>query len=255
MSAIEAKISLPRLGLLDEGTTKRLIAMAQAGDTSARDKLVQHNMRLVYSVVSHLARAGCEFEDLFQVGCLGLMKAIDRFDLTYDVRFSTYAVPVIAGEVKRLIREDGMIRVSRSVRQLGSRLMAAREKLVADLQREPTIAELADAVGVSPEEAVYAMEAAIPVTSLDESAGKDDESGFHVQDTVAAERSGVDDVVDSVSLKKAIQRLPARERRILLMRYFEEKTQAEVAAAIGVSQVQISRIEKKVLSALRNMME
>ena len=135
MSAIEAKISLPRLGLLDEGTTKRLIAMSQAGDTSARDKLVQHNMRLVYSVVSHLVRPGCEFEDLFQVGCLGLMKAIDRFDLTYDVRFSTYAVPVIAGEVRRLIREDGMIKVSRSVRQLGRRLMAAREKLVADLSR------------------------------------------------------------------------------------------------------------------------
>jgi RNA polymerase sporulation-specific sigma factor len=255
MSAIEAKISLPRLGLLDEETTKRLIAMSQAGDTSARDKLVQHNMRLVYSVVSHLARPGCEFEDLFQVGCLGLMKAIDRFDLTYDVRFSTYAVPVIAGEVRRLIREDGMIKVSRSVRQLGRRLMAAREKLVADLSREPTIAELAGAVGVSPEEAVYAMEAALPVTSLDESAGRDGESAFQVQDTVAAESGREDDVVDGVTLRKAIQRLPARDRRILLMRYFEEKTQAEVAAAIGVSQVQISRIEKRVLSALRDMME
>jgi RNA polymerase sporulation-specific sigma factor len=255
MSAIEAKISLPRLSILDEETTKRLIAMAQAGDASARDKLVQHNIRLVYSVVSHLVRPGCEFEDLFQVGCLGLIKAIDRFDLTYDVRFSTYAVPVIAGEVKRLIREDGMINVSRSVRQLGSRLMAAREKLAANLSREPTIAELAAEVGVSPEEAVYAMEAAIPVSSLDERAGKDGESALHVHDTVAADGGGEDDVVDSVSLKRAIQRLPARDRRILLMRYFEEKTQAEVAAAIGVSQVQISRIEKRVLLALRNMME
>lgn len=255
MSAIEAKINLPRLGLLDEDTTKRLIGMAQAGDAAARDKLVQHNMRLVYSIVSRLFRPRCEFDDLFQVGCLGLMKAIDGFDLTFDVRFSTYAVPVIAGEVKRLIREDGMIRVSRSVRRLGRQLMAAREKLVADLSREPTVAELADAVGVSSEEAIHAMEAIRPVSSLDEDAGRTDDSAFLVQDTVAAGGDQEGAVVDSVSLKRAIQRLPERERRILLMRFFQEKTQAEVAAAIGVSQVQISRIEKRVLSALKGMMQ
>lgn len=253
MSANEAKINLPRVGLLDEGTTKRLIQQAQAGDHSARDKLVQHNMRLVYAVALRLQRSGYEFEDLFQVGCLGLVKAIDHFNLDFDVRFSTYAVPVIAGEIKRLVREDGPLKVSRSVRQLGQQLMAARGKLVADLSREPTVHELASAVGVSPEEAVQALEAARPVTSLSESVSGSDSA--EVQDTLAAGLDEETAVVDSVSLKKAISELPERDRKILLMRYFEEKTQAEVAAAIGVSQVQISRIEKRLLSSLRAVMQ
>jgi RNA polymerase sporulation-specific sigma factor len=253
MSANEAKINLPRVGLLDEGTTKRLIQQAQAGDHSARDKLVQHNMRLVYAVALRLQRSGYEFEDLFQVGCLGLVKAIDHFNLDFDVRFSTYAVPVIAGEIKRLVREDGPLKVSRSVRQLGQQLMAARGKLVVDLSREPTVHELASAVGVSPEEAVQALEAARPVTSLSESVSGSDSA--EVQDTLAAGLDEETAVVDSVSLKKAISELPERDRKILLMRYFEEKTQAEVAAAIGVSQVQISRIEKRLLSSLRAVMQ
>lgn len=255
MSANEAKINLPRLGLLDEGTTKKLIEQAQAGDHSARDKLVQHNMRLVYAVALRLQRPGYEFEDLFQVGCLGLVKAIDHFNLDFDVRFSTYAVPVIAGEIKRLVREDGPLKVSRSVRQLGQQLMATRERLVADLSREPTVHELASAVGVSPEDAVQALEAARPVTSLNESVGGSDSGATEVQDTLAAGSDDETAVVDSVSLKKAISELPERDRRILLMRYFEEKTQAEVAAAIGVSQVQISRIEKRLLSSLRAVMQ
>lgn len=254
MSAIEARINLPRLDLLDDDTARSLISQAQAGNTAAKEKLVQHNLRLVYSIALRLRRPGVEFEDLFQVGCLGLIRAIDHFDLSYDVRFSTYAVPVIAGEIKRMMREDGLIKVSRSVKRLGQQLMAAREKLTAELSREPTIHELASVAGVSPEEAVQALEASLPVSSLYESASSLDGS-LEIQDTVTDDDDPESVVVDSVSLKKAILQLPERERRILLMRYFEEKTQAEVAEVIGVSQVQVSRIEKRVIAALRDVMQ
>lgn len=254
MSAIEATINLPKLGLLDDSTTKDLIYKAQAGDIAAKDKLVQHNLRLVYSIALRLKRPGIELEDLFQVGCLGLMKAIDDFDLSYNVRFSTYAVPVIAGEIKRLIREDGLIKVSRSTKRLGQLLMSTRERLSAELSREPTVHELAAAVGVSPEEAVEALEASLPVSSLHERIGSPD-GGLEIEDMIAAGSDPESAVVDSVSLKNALSQLSERERRILLMRYLEEKTQAEVAKVIGVSQVQISRIEKRILAALKDSIE
>lgn len=249
-----AKINLPRLSPLDENTTKALIRRSQAGDPAAREKLVKHNLRLVYSVALRLHRPGVELEDLFQVGCVGLVKAIDHFDLGYEVRFSTYAVPVIAGEIKRLIRDDGLVKVGRSMKRLGQQLAAAREKLVAELSREPTMHELASHLDIPVEEAVQALEALAPMSSLQEPLSSSD-SSLEVQDTVGSVEDPASAVVDSVSLKKAIQQLPERERKILLMRYFQERTQAEVAELIGVSQVQVSRIEKRVLAALKEAIQ
>ncbi len=227
-----------------------LIKLAQAGDEGAQERLVAANTALVRSVVKRFQNRAAEYEDLYQIGCLGLVKAIRNFDLSYDVRFSTYAVPMIAGEIKRFLRDDGMIKVSRSLKELASRAAAAREELSLRLGREAGVVEIAAELGVDAEEVAQAMEAARPHVSIYEPAYGADSDAL-LLDTVDAGEDELGTAVDRVTLKELLGALPPRDRTIIMLRYFSDQTQSQVAARLGISQVQVSRLESRILSALR----
>ena len=227
-----------------EGTGKadgtiRLIMLAHGGDKAARDRLVEENMGLVWSIVRRFAGRGCETEDLFQIGSIGLIKAIDKFDTSYDVRFSTYAVPMIAGEIRRFLRDDGMIKVS-----------AAREKLAGTLGREPTLEEIAGSVGASREEVAASLEAGAQVESLYAPAGGDD-TNLSLLDRLSQESRENEEVLDRMVLKKLLGSLGEKERELIVRRYFYGQTQTKIAGQMGISQVQVSRLEKKILKQMR----
>ncbi len=231
--------------------TMVLMTRAHQGDKAARDQLVFDNMGLVWSIVRRFAGRGYDMEDLFQIGSIGLMKAIDKFDLTYQVRFSTYAVPMITGEIKRFLRDDGMIKVSRSVKELGLKVKTAREKLTSAYGREPTVEEIARQVGASKEEVAASMEAGAEVESLYKTVGKNDETGLMLMDRIEDPDEGQERLLNRMVLKGLIEELEEKERTIILRRYFENQTQTQVAAALGISQVQVSRLEKKILKRMR----
>lgn len=235
---------------LSDAEVKDALRRAQAGDVAARDKLVEANLRLVACLARRLDPEGKRFDDLFQVGCLALFKAIDKFDLSYDVRFSTYAVPVILGEMRRHLSQDTTIRLTRSLRELSRRIKAAREEAVARNGREPSVGELAQALGASREDIVMAADAEFRVLSLHEPASGDDEGDIYLIDQVAQPETRTD-VVDSLCLKEAIESLDPRLRAIVSLRFFEHRTQSQVAEIFGVSQVQVSRLEKRALKAMR----
>jgi len=231
---------------------RRLVALAQAGDKPARDQLVEGNLRLVRSLVSRFSASGADPEDLFQIGCIGLLKAIDRFDLSYDVRFSTYAVPLIMGEIRRYLRDDGPMRVSRSLKQLAQQARKVRERLSLELQRDPTVAEVAEELGVNPEDVVEALEGVRPPASIHQTVHEGDGDPIYLLDQLAAEdgqREGV--WLDRVALREGLQRLDERERMVILLRFFRDKTQTEVASLLGCSQVQVSRLERRALERIR----
>lgn len=238
---------------LSDVEVKDALRRAHAGDVAARDKLVEANLRLVASLARRLDPEGKRFDDLFQVGCLALMKAIDKFDLSYDVRFSTYAVPVILGEMRRHLSQDTTIRLSRSLRELSRKVKAARDEAVAKDGREPSIGELAQALGVSREDIVMAADAESRVLSLHEPASGGDEGDVYLIDQVAQQETPMD-MVDSISLKEAIESLDPRLRAIVSLRFFEHRTQSQVAQMFGVSQVQVSRLEKRALKAMRRVL-
>ena len=239
--------------LLSQETTRELIARFQAGDNEAAETLVQANTALVRSIVKRFLNRSIEYEDLFQIGCMGLVKAISRFDLSYDVRFSTYAVPMIAGEIKRFLRDDGMIKVSRSLKELAARAASAREKLSDKLGREASINEIAKELCVEPEDVVEAMEAARPYSSIYEPAYGADSDALLV-DTVGGSCRELESAVDRVALKELLSTLSPRERTIITLRYFSDKTQSQVAAVLGISQVQVSRLENTILLRLRKLL-
>lgn len=239
--------------LLSQETTRELIARFQAGDNEAAETLVQANTALVRSIVKRFLNRSIEYEDLFQIGCMGLVKAISRFDLSYDVRFSTYAVPMIAGEIKRFLRDDGMIKVSRSLKELAARAASAREKLSDKLGREASINEIAKALCVEPEDVAEAMEAARPYSSIYEPAYGADSDALLV-DTVGGSCRELESAVDRVALKELLSTLSPRERTIITLRYFSDKTQSQVAAVLGISQVQVSRLENTILLRLRKLL-
>lgn len=231
-----------------------LIARAQAGDAPAMERLVLHNTALVKSIVKGYLGRGVEFDDLYQIGCLGLVKAIRNYEARYDVRFSTYAVPMIAGEIKRFLRDDGMIKVSRSLKELAGKAAAAKERLSRSLGREPGLFELAEATGADPADIAAAMEAARPHLSLYERM-YDDGSETTLLDRIeeqTAETAGDGLLVDRIVLKELLTTLPARERQLIVLRYFQDKTQSEIARLMGVSQVQVSRLESRIISKLRD---
>lgn len=243
--------TLEERGWPDE-EVRRLVALAQSGDKAARDRLVEGNLRLVRSLVSRFGASGADPEDLFQLGCIGLLKAIDRFDLSYDVRFSTYAVPLIMGEIRRYLRDDGPLRVSRSLKQLAQQARRAREKLAAALERDPTVAEVARELGVRPEEVVEAMDGVRPPTSIHQTVHEGDGDPIYLLDQLVAEdghREGV--WLDRVALRESLEHLDDRERTVILLRFFRDKTQTEVAALLGCSQVQVSRLERRALERIR----
>lgn len=227
--------------------TPTLLQAAQAGDTEACGRLVEENQGLIWSIVRRYARKGVDTEDLYQLGCLGFLKAIQGFDLTYGTQFSTYAVPKIAGEIRRFLRDDGMIRVGRGKKEQALRLHRAREELTAQLGREPVLSELAQATGMTPEDIAAADLAAAAVVSLQAESG---ETGLALESVVGSE-SPEEGMVEKVALRTAIDRLPERERQLILLRYFKGLTQDRTARILGVSQVQVSRLEKKCLAFLR----
>lgn len=234
--------------------TAELLKRSHAGDKEARDCLVMENAGLVWSIVKRFAGRGAETEDLFQIGNIGLMKAIDRFDLELGVQFSTYAVPMILGEIRRFLRDDGMIKVSRPLKELAGKVGAAREKLETDLGREPTVEELAKTVGVSREEVAASIEAGARVASIDEPLDAGDASGGCLADRIAEKSSAQEHVLDRIVLSELLSDLGEREQQLIKLRYFENKTQTAIAACLGISQVQVSRLEKKILKKMRERM-
>lgn len=231
--------------------TMNLIDRAHQGDKEARDQLVLDNMGLIWSIVRRFAGRGYEMEDLFQIGSIGLMKAIDKFDLSYEVRFSTYAVPMIAGEVKRFLRDDGMIKVSRSLKEMGMKARAARENLTYSLGREPTVEEIAREIGASKEEVAASMEAGAEVESLYRTVQKEDDNGLCLMDKIEDQNQDHERLLNHMVLKELISGLEEKEREIILRRYFENQTQTEIAKALNISQVQVSRLEKRILKRMR----
>ncbi len=231
--------------------TMNLIDRAHQGDKGARDQLVLDNMGLIWSIVRRFAGRGYELEDLFQIGSIGLIKAIDKFDLSYEVRFSTYAVPMIMGEVKRFLRDDGMIKVSRSLKEMGMKARIARESLTYSLGREPTVEEIAKEIGVSKEEVAASMEAGAEVESLYKAIQKEGESGLCLMDKIEDENQDQEHLLNRMVLKDLIGGLSEKDREIILRRYYENQTQTEVARALNISQVQVSRLEKRILKQMR----
>lgn len=230
--------------------TLELIALAQAGDKSAQEKLVDENSGLIWSVARRFIGRGTETEDLYQLGCIGFLKAVDGFDLEFGTQFSTYAVPKIAGEIRRFLRDDGVIKVSRTLKEQAACIKSMRNHLTSALGREPTIAEIANQTGYTPEEIAMAETATAGTESINRELG---EEGFSLEniltDTETEER-----LVEKIALRQAIERLTERERMVIQLRYFHGLTQERVSKVLAVSQVQVSRIEKKALSHLKEML-
>lgn len=232
---------------------KKLIAESHSGDQEAREQLVIVNQRLVWSVVQRFLNRGYEPDDLFQIGCIGLMKAIDKFDLSYDVRFSTYAVPMIIGEIQRFLRDDSTVKISRSLKETARQIRKVRDELSRNLGRQPHINEVAEAMGMEPAEIVFAQEAMRQPASIHETVFENDGDPIYLMDQIADETHSK--WFDKLSLHDALARLPERERLIVFLRFFRDKTQAEVAEVLGISQVQVSRLEKRILRTIKDQLE
>lgn len=232
---------------------RELIKNSQSGDTEARDALVNANLRLVWSVVQRFINRGYEPDDLFQIGCIGLLKAVDKFDLKYDVKFSTYAVPMIIGEIQRFLRDDGAIKVSRSLKEMGNRIRRTRDDLAKELGRNPTIHEIAQSLGISPEDVVFAQEASRSPASIHETVYENDGDPITLMDQIADDSE--ETWFSNLALKDVIERLNERERLIVYLRYFKDQTQSEVAERLGISQVQVSRLEKRILQNMKKQID
>lgn len=228
-----------------------LIAKSQQGDKQAREVLIEKNLGLVHAMVRRFVGRGVEAEDLFQIGTIGLMKAIDHFDLNYDVKFSTYAVPLISGEIKRFLRDDGPVKVSRTLKEQAMKIGQVRQRLQGILGREPTILEISQEADLSVEEIVAATEADYKVESIYEPVYQNDGSEVTLADTLGKEDEEKEALLNRMLLKQLLEELDERESRLIHLRYFQEKTQVEVAKLLGISQVQVSRMEKRILLAMR----
>ena len=231
--------------------TLALLRRAHEGDKAARDTLVEENLGLVWSIVRRFTGRGVEAEDLFQIGSIGLLKAIDKFDPGYEVQFSTYAVPMITGEIKRFLRDDGMVKVSRPLKELSWKAYAVRERLERELGQEPSLSLIARELEVTMEELVMALDSGAEVESLQKTIYQGDGNDISLEDRLG-ERSGAQEqLLDRILLEETLDKLEARERQIIYLRYFEDKTQTEIARELGISQVQVSRMEKKILRIMR----
>ena len=247
-------VNTTKLPTLTAAETDALLARAKDGDSLAREKLVEGNLRLVLSVIQRFAGRGENADDLFQVGCVGLLKAIDNFDISQNVRFSTYGVPMIIGEIRRYLRDNSAIRVSRSMRDTAYRVLQAREKLQREQQREPTVEQIAHELGIRREEVVFAMDAVCDPVSLFEPIYSDGGDTMCVMDQVRDNKNTDEDWLEQIALKEAMSRLSERERQILALRYSDGKTQMEVSGEIGISQAQVSRLEKNAIKSIKKNM-
>ncbi|TJX14705.1 RNA polymerase sporulation sigma factor SigF [Tissierella creatinini] len=237
--------------LLSHEETTELIKRSQSGDSEAREKLVESNLGLIRSVIKGFANRGIDFEDIFQIGSIGLLKAIDKFDLSFDVKFSTYAVPMIMGEIKRFLRDDGIIKVSRSLKQVAYMAKTAEEKLSKELGREPTILEISEEIGIEKEDIVMAIESTYHPEYLYNVVHENDGTPLYLIDKISNEDDVEMDMIDNIVLKDMLSKLKPRDRKIIILRYFKDKTQSEVAQVLGISQVQVSRIEKRIVEEMR----
>ena len=240
--------------LLSHRETMELILMAQKGDKEAKDKLVRHNIGLVKSVLRGFTNRGYDVDDLFQIGSIGLLKAIDKFDLAYDVRFSTYAVPMITGEIKRFLRDDGIIKVSRSLKQTANKVKYNRDNLAKILGREPTIQEISDELKIDKEEIVMALESSYQPDYLYDIIYQNDGDPLYLIDKVSLQEDSEMEIIDDILLKELLSQLKDRDRQVIVLRYFKDKTQVEVAKLLGISQVQVSRIEKRIIEDMKKML-
>lgn len=246
-------VNTATLKVLSEREKAQLLKRTKEGDNAAREALVNGNLRLVLSVIQRFAQRGENLDDLFQVGCIGLIKSIDNFDITQNVRFSTYAVPMIVGEIRRYLRDNNAIRISRSMRDTAYRAMQAKEELINRNRREPTVEEIATALDLPREEVVLALEAIVEPMSLYEPVYADSGDTMYVMDQIG----DTDDDrtwLDELSLKEAIRGLGEREKHILNLRFFKGMTQVEVSAEIGISQAQVSRLEKGALEKIKKQL-
>jgi RNA polymerase sporulation-specific sigma factor len=246
-------MNLPRYPLLSEEEMTELLQKAQAGDEEAREKLINCNLKLVFSLVQRFENRGYELEDLFQIGTIGLIKAIDKFDFAYNVKFSTYAVPMIVGEIKRFLRDDSPIKISRSLKETAYRVHRLREQLLKKLGREPSLSEIADELGMKQEQIVTALEAIQQPGSIYETLYQDEGDPIFLLDQLSDPKDH-QPWIDNLALREVLDKLPERHRQVILMRFFEDKTQTEVAEIVGLSQVQISRIERQALKTMREFL-
>lgn len=231
--------------------TIELIKRAKEGDQNARNQVASENLGLVWSVVRRFSGRGYDLEDLYQIGCIGLLKCIDKFELSYDVKFSTYAVPMIMGEIKRFLRDDGMVKVSRSLKETAYKVYVTRERMVNEMGMEPTLEELASCLEIDKEDIVVAMEANSEVESIYKTIYQNDGNSIYLIDKLVSVEDESQKAVNQLALEELMSDLDEKEKKIITMRYFEDKTQTEIAKIVGISQVQVSRIEKKVLLKMR----
>jgi len=244
-------VNTSRLKTLKSDEMDELLRRTKTGDGEARQKLIEGNLRLVLSVIQRFSGRGENPDDLFQVGCIGLLKAIENFDPDRMVRFSTYGVPMIAGEIRRYLRDNSAIRVSRSVRDAAYRVLQCREQMLTENSREPTMEEIAARLGMPLEEVVNAMDAISTPVSLNEPVYSDGGDPLTVMDQVRDEKNTDEKWIERIALREAVSRLSDREKRILALRFFDGKTQMEVAGEVGISQAQVSRLEKNALGSIR----
>ncbi len=242
------KTQMSNASPLDDKDVKRYIQLSQQGDEEARSLLVEKNIRLVWSVVQRFLNRGYDQDDLFQIGCIGLLKSIDKFDLEYDVKFSTYAVPMIIGEIQRFIRDDGTVKVSRSLKEIGNKIRRVTDELTKELARAPTVQEIAEKLDLTPEDIIHAQEATKKPQSIHETVYENDGDPITLLDQIADVN---DNWFDKMTMEQVIKDLDERERLIVYLRYYKDKTQTEVANRLGISQVQVSRIEKKILEKIK----
>ena len=247
-------VNTAKLKVLKSSETQALLLKAKAGDMQAREELIAGNLRLVLSVIQRFANRGENADDLFQVGCIGLIKAIDNFNTDLDVKFSTYGVPMIVGEIRRYLRDNSTMRVSRAMRDTAYKVLQAKEAYMAQHQKEPSVDEIAKILGIKREDVVFALDAILEPVSLYEPVYSDSGDTVCVMDQVKDNKNNDEMWVERIALKEAVGHLTDRERKILSMRFFQGKTQMEVSAEIGISQAQVSRLEKNALRQIRKEM-
>lgn len=244
-------VNTSKLKVLPGKTIQQLLERTKKGDKQAREELITGNLRLVLSVIQRFCNRGEPLDDLFQVGCVGLIKAIDNFDTSHEVKFSTYAVPMIVGEIRRYLRDNSSIRVSRSMRDTAYRVLQVKERMTAEKQRDPTTDEIAGALGIRREDVVFALNAITDPISLYEPVYSDGGDAICVMDQVRDIKNTDENWLEHIALGEAVSRLGERERHVLAMRFYDGKTQMEVAAEIGISQAQVSRLEKNAINQIR----
>jgi RNA polymerase sporulation-specific sigma factor len=240
-----------KLGTLTTSEMKKLFRRLKKGDLQARETLVEGNLRLVLSILQRFKNRGESLDDLFQVGCIGLLKAIDNFQLEQEVNFSTYAVPMVIGEIKRYLRDNNSIHISRSIKNMSHRVQQTREELIQKNFREPKLSEIAETMDLSPEEVVFAFNAAQEPLSLYDPVFNDSTDPVYVMDLISDQSCSTDKWLESLALQEALAKLQPREREILEARFYDGKTQVEIASQVGISQAQVSRIEKAALGLIR----